>query len=176
MRIALGADHAGYSLKRTLAEFVRGLGHEVLDVGTYKLTPRDDYVDYAVAVGRSVASGNARRGIVLCGSGVGATIAANKLKGIRACVCHDAYSARQGVEHDDVNVLVLGARVIGPALAETLVATFLSAVFTSEDRHVRRLNKVNLLDAVRKQVDANGSKAGWKQIEAKEWKERTCPR
>ncbi len=155
MRIALGADHAGYSLKRTLAGFVRGLGHEVLDLGTYKLTPRDDYVDYAVAVGRCVASGKAQRGVVLCGSGVGATIAANKLAGIRACVCHDAYSARQGVEHDDVNVLVLGARVIGPALAETLVVTFLSAVFTAEERHVRRLGRVSILDAAHRQGDVD---------------------
>ncbi len=155
MKIALGADHAGYVLKRALAEVVRGLGHEVLDLGAYEFGPRDDYVDYAVAVGRCVASGDAQRGIVLCGSGVGATVAANKLKGIRACVCHDAYSARQGVEHDDVNVLVLGGRVVGPALAETLVVTFLGAVFTAEDRHLRRLAKLNLLDAPRKQVDVD---------------------
>lgn len=146
MRVAAGADHAGFALKDRLAEWLRKQGHEVIDLGTHSTEPVD-YPDYAEAVGRAVLDGHAERGLIVCGSGVGACIAANKLPGIRAGLCHDTYSAAQGVLHDDVNVLVLGARVIGPALAEALVTAFLAARFTNAERHVRRLNKIKALEA-----------------------------
>ena len=146
MRVAVAADHAGVGLKQHLAEWLQGQGHEVLDFGTHSTEPVD-YPDYAEAVGQAVLDGRAERGIIVCGSGVGACIAANKLPGIRAGLCHDTYSAAQGVLHDDVNVLVLGARVIGPALAEALVTSFLAARFTNAERHVRRLNKIKALEA-----------------------------
>ena len=145
MRIALGADHAGYDLKQLLARELAAAGHDVLDLGTDSEAPVD-YPDFAEAVDRAVLDRRVDRGIVICGSGVGASVAANKLPGIRAAVCHDTYSAAQGVEHDDINVLVLGARVIGPALAEVLVRAFLGAKFTNEERHVRRLAKVKALE------------------------------
>jgi ribose 5-phosphate isomerase B len=145
VRIAVGSDHAGFALKQETAERLRREGHEVLDVGTHTPEPCD-YPDFAEALGRALLDGRAERGVLLCGSGVGASVAANKLAGIRAAVCHDAYSARQGVEHDDLNVLVLGARVIGPALAEELVRAFLGARFTREERHLRRLAKVEALE------------------------------
>jgi ribose 5-phosphate isomerase B len=145
MRVALGADHAGFALKQHLVEVVKGLGHQVLDKGTSDERPVD-YPDYAEAVGVAVRSGEADKGVMICGSGVGAAIAACKLPGVRAAVCHDAYSAHQGVEHDDMNVLVLGARVIGSALAEELVAGFLKAKFSGEPRHQRRLEKVISLE------------------------------
>ena len=141
MRIAIAADHAGFALKLRLVEAVRALDHEALDLGTHDETPVD-YPDYAEAVGRAILSGAAERGVLVCGSGVGAAIAANKLPGVRAGLCHDSYSARQGVEHDDMNVLTLGARVIGEALARDLVGIFLAARFTGEDRHRRRLAKI----------------------------------
>jgi len=146
MRVAIGADHAGFGLKERLTEWLRKQGHEVIDLGTHSTEPVD-YPDYAEAVGRAVLDGRAERGLIVCGSGVGACIAANKLPGIRAGLCHDTYSAAQGVLHDDVNVLVLGARVIGPALAEALVTSFLAARFTNAERHVRRLNKIKALEA-----------------------------
>ncbi len=146
MKIALGTDHAGFALKQSLSAFVKKLGHEVIDVGAHQFDPVDDYVDYAMALCKCVREGNAERGILLCGSGVGATVAANRVPGILACVCHDSYSAHQGVEHDAMNVLVLGGRIIGTALAEDLVASFLNAKFTGEERHVRRLNKVRALE------------------------------
>lgn len=146
MQVAVGADHAGVGLKQHLVEWLRGQGHEVIDLGTHSTEPVD-YPDYAEAVGRAVLDGRAERGLIVCGSGVGACIAANKLPGIRAGLCHDTYSAAQGVLHDDANVLVLGARVIGPALAEALLASFLAARFTHAERHVRRLNKVKALEA-----------------------------
>ena len=141
MRIAIAADHAGFALKLRLAEAVRALDHEALDLGTHDEAPVD-YPDYAEAVGRAILSGAAERAVLVCGSGVGAAIAANKLPGVRAGLCHDSYSARQGVEHDDMNVLTLGARVIGEALARDLVGIFLAARFTGEDRHRRRLAKI----------------------------------
>ncbi len=147
MRIAIGADHAGFELKESAREFLRQLGHEVLDLGAHSSTIPDDYPDYAEAVGRTVLDGRAERGIVICGSGVGASVAANKLPGIRAGLCHDTYSAHQGVEHDDMNVLVLGSRVIGSELAHELVRSFLAARFSNEERHVRRLAKVRALEA-----------------------------
>jgi RpiB/LacA/LacB family sugar-phosphate isomerase len=145
MHIVLGADHAAVQLKALLVEFVGELGHEVVDVGTFDESPVD-YPDIAVAVATAINEGRAERGILLCGSGVGASVAANKIPGIRAGLCHDTYSAHQGVEHDNANVLVLGARVIGTELARELVAAFLAAEFSNEVRHQRRLEKVNALD------------------------------
>ena len=147
MRVALGADHAGVSLKQHLAAWLPGCRvTRSIDLGTHSTEPVD-YPDYAEAVGRAVLDGRADRGLIVCGSGVGACIAANKLPGIRAGLCHDTYSAAQGVLHDDANVLVLGARVIGPALAEALVTAFLGARFTNAERHVRRLAKMRALEA-----------------------------
>ena len=145
MRIAIASDHAGFKLKQELVEYLEKLGHTVVDLGTDSETPVD-YPKYAVALGNAVLGRTAERGILICGSGVGASVAANKLKGIRAGICHDTYSAHQGVEHDDMNVLVLGARVIGPALACELVVAFLHATFSGEERHVRRLNEVKALE------------------------------
>lgn len=145
MRIAIGADHAGFALKELLAAYLRHHGHELIDQGTDSDAPVD-YPDYAEAVGRAVLAGQAERGLVICGSGVGASVSANKLPGIRAGLCHDTYSARQGVEHDAMNVLVLGARVIGVELARALVDSFLGAQFTGEERHRRRLEKIHALE------------------------------
>lgn len=146
MRIAVGSDHAGYPLKEHLASWLAESGHAVYDLGTHTTDPVD-YPDYAAAVSQAVLDGRADRGIIICGSGAGASIAANKLQGIRAGVAHDVYSAHQMVEHDDVNVLCLGSRVIGQALAEDLVNTFIAAKFSREDRHVRRLDKIRALEA-----------------------------
>ena len=145
MKIAMAADHAGYDLKQHLKAWLTTAGFDVRDLGAFNTEP-SDYPDFAAAVGEAILSKSAERGILICGSGVGASVAANKLRGIRAGLCHDSYSARQGVEHDDMNVLVLGARVIGQALAEDLVENFLSASFSNKDRHVRRLKKVNDLE------------------------------
>ncbi|HEU5249398.1 MAG TPA: ribose 5-phosphate isomerase B [Thermoanaerobaculia bacterium] len=142
MRIAVGCDHAGFPLKASVIELLQRLGHSVEDVGTDSTEPVD-YPDFARAVATSVASGRSERGIVLCGSGVGASVAATKVPGVRASMCHDTFSARQGVEDDDMNVLCLGARVIGPALAEELVRAFVNAKFSGAERHIRRLEKVN---------------------------------
>ena len=146
MRIAIGADHAGYELKQIVAAYVARLEHDVIDLGTASPTTPVDYPDFAEAVGLAVREQRADRGIVICGSGVGASVAANKLDGIRAAVCHDTYSAHQGVEHDDMNVLVLGARIIGNELARELVKAFLGTTFSNEERHVRRLAKVEMLE------------------------------
>ncbi len=145
MRVALGSDHAGFELKQEIADYVRGLGHEVVDVGTNDREPVD-YPDYAQAVANVLSQGRADRGILICGSGVGASITANKVAGIRAGLCHDTYSTHQGVEHDDMNVLVMGARVIGSALAKELVRTYLQARFTAEERHLRRLRKIQKIE------------------------------
>lgn len=141
MIIALGSDHAGFELKQDLLAQVRELGLEVIDCGTDSTAPVD-YPDFARKVGEAVASGQAERGVLICGSGAGASIAANKIRGIRAALAHDHYTAHQSVEHDDANVLVMGSRVIGLAVARELVQAFLGAQFTHEERHVRRLNKV----------------------------------
>jgi ribose 5-phosphate isomerase B len=141
MRVVLGSDHAGFVLKQHLLDEVRKLGHEALDVGTHGPEPVD-YPDFALAVADAIRSGKADRGILLCGSGVGASVALNKVPGMRGAVCHDTYSAHQGVEHDDMNVLVLGARIVGQALADELVVAFLRALFSGEARHVRRLSKM----------------------------------
>jgi ribose 5-phosphate isomerase B len=146
MRVVLGSDHAGYELKQQLIDSVRELGHDVLDVGTHS-TASVDYPDFSEAVGRAVIEKKADRGILICGSGIGSVISVNKMPGIRAGVCHDCYSAHQGVEHDDMNVLVLGSRIIGIALAQDLVKVFLGAKFSEEDRHRRRLDKVKTLEA-----------------------------
>ena len=145
MRIVVGSDHAGFTLKLEMAEVLRQAGHEVIDVGTHSTEPVD-YPDSAAAVGRAVIDGRAERGVLICGSGVGASVAANKIKGVRAAICHDAYSAHQGVEHDDMNVLVLGGRIVGPALAGELVLAFVSGRYTGEERHARRLAKVLALE------------------------------
>ena len=133
-------------MKVAMAEFLRSLGHEVLDVGAFDEKP-SDYPDFAEKVGAAVLDGRSERGVLICGSGVGVSVAANKIPGIRAGMCHDTYSAHQGVEHDDINVLVMGSRVIGPALAQDLVKAFLGAKFTGEERHVRRLGKVKAIEA-----------------------------
>jgi ribose 5-phosphate isomerase B len=146
MRIAVATDHAGFPLKQPIIDELRQLGHDTLDLGTNSEAPVD-YPDYAEAAGNAVRSGRADRSVLICGSGVGASVAANKVPGIRAAVCHDTYSAHQGVEHDDMNVLTLGARVIGPALALELVAAFVGARFSGEERHVRRLDKVLAIEA-----------------------------
>ena len=140
--VTVGADHGGLSLKTDLIPWLESLGYQVTDVGAYSLDPADDYPDFAERVARVVTSDQAGRGILICGSGVGACIAANKVTGIRACLCHDIYSAHQGVEHDNMNILCLGARVVGIELAKDLVAAFLNAGFTGEERHRRRLDKV----------------------------------
>ncbi|PYP87655.1 MAG: ribose 5-phosphate isomerase B [Candidatus Angelobacter sp. Gp1-AA117] len=141
MRITLGSDHAGFELKKILSRHLEQNGHQVTDVGTNSTDPVD-YPDYAEAIARTLLHGESERGILICGSGVGASVAANKIPGIRAGLCHDGYSAHQGVEHDDVNVLVLGARIIGTELAKDLSLTFLNARYTDEERHRRRLAKI----------------------------------
>lgn len=146
MRIAIGSDHAGFPLKDHLASSLAAAGHAVTDLGTHSTDPVD-YPDFAAKVARAVAAETVDRGIVVCGSGAGACIAANKVKGVRAMVAHDTYTAHQGVEHDDANVLCLGSRVVGEAVADELVDAFLGADFTGEERHVRRLRKVLALEA-----------------------------
>ena len=142
MRIAVAADHAGYDLKEIVAEHLLSRGHEVLNLGVNTAAVPSDYPDAATAVAEALRNGKAERGVLMCGSGVGVSVAANKYPGIRAAVCHDTYSAHQGVEHDQMNVLVLGGRIIGEALARDLVDAFVGAQFSDEERHVRRLNKV----------------------------------
>ena len=142
MRLAIGADHGGFELKGELAAQLRTAGHDVVDVGAHACDAQDDYPDFARPVAEAVASGRVERGIIVCGSGVGACVAANKIRGVRAGLCHDTYSAHQGVEHDDMNVLCLGARVVGVELAREIVAAFVGAKFSGEERHVRRLSKV----------------------------------
>ena len=145
MRVVIGSDHAGFELKQEIIARLGELGHEALDVGTNG-PEAVDYPDFAEAVALAVIDGKADRGILLCGSGVGASVSANKIPGIRAAVCHDSYSAHQGVEHDDMNVLVLGARIVASSLAKDLVQIFLAAEFTGEERHLRRLNKLKALE------------------------------
>lgn len=147
MKLAIAADHAGFPLKETLADLLRAQGHDVLDLGTDSAARAVDYPDFAEAVARAVVAGEVERGIVVCGSGVGASIAANKVPGIYAALCHDTYSAHQGVEHDNMNVICFGSRVIGTALAQELVVAFLNATFEShEERHVRRHGKVKAIE------------------------------
>ena len=145
MRIAIGSDHAGFDLKEEAKAFLLEENHEVLDVGTYSKAPVD-YPDYAEAVATALREYRAERGIILCGSGVGASMAANRMPGIRAGLCHDTYSAHQGVEHDDMNVLVLGGRIVGTALAQELVWAFVGAQWSGDERHLRRLEKVKAIE------------------------------
>jgi len=142
MKIGLGADHAGFELKEFLGKRIVALGHELVDLGACEYDALDDYPDFAERVANAVASGSVDRGVLVCGSGIGASIAANKVVGVRAGVCTETYSAHQGVEHDDVNVLVVGSRVIGIEVANEILASFLNAKFSGEERHQRRLNKV----------------------------------
>ena len=147
MRIVLGADHAGLDLKNQVSAFVTALGHDVDDQGAYEADPLDDYPDFAEKVGNVLRRGGADRGILICGSGVGVSVAANKMAGVRAGLCHDTYSAHQGVEHDDMNVLVVGARIVGAALVDEIVKAYLGANFSHETRHQRRLDKVLAIEA-----------------------------
>lgn len=162
MAVALGADHAGYELKSKLLPWLKEQGFEVIDKGASSLDPLDDYPDFAGPVAQAVASGKARRGIVVCGSGVGAVIAANKIPGARASTCHDTYSAGQGVEHDDMNVLCLGARIIGEELARNLITAFLNAQFIAEGKYLRRLDKVIALErhALKTEENQEGDSRG----------------
>lgn len=145
MKIVIGSDHAGVELKRNLMDYLTHQGHDVMNVGSDSLDPVN-YPDYAEKVGHAVLSGEAERGLLICGSGVGASVAVNKIPGVRGGLCHDVYSAHQGVEHDNMNVLVLGSRVIGPETAKELAHAYLSANFTGEERHVRRLAKIEKLE------------------------------
>ena len=142
LAVAMGADHAGFHLKEQLVVWVKTLGHHPIDVGAHTVDPNDDFPDFALEVSKRITEGQATKGIVLCGSGVGASIVSNKIPGIRAAMCHDTYSAHQGVEHDDMNVLCLGARIIGVELAKELVSSFLNSNFINETKYKRRLNKV----------------------------------
>ena len=150
MRVAVGFDHRGVKLRERLLEVVAALGHEAVDLGTDKPEPRIDYPDKAREIGEAIRSGEAERAVFVCGSGVGASVAANKLPGIRAAICHDIYSAHQGVEHDDMNVLCLGSEVVGPSLARELVGAFLNATFNGGDRYAARLAKVAEMERVMK--------------------------
>ena len=147
MRLALGADHNGYELKGILIPWLQDLGHDIVDRGAHLLDPGDDYPDFSTAVAEAIISGNAERGILICGSGVGACITANKVTGIRACLCHDTYTSRQGVEHDGMNVVCIGARVIGEEVAREVLRSFLAAAFIPEERFQRRLNKLLEVEA-----------------------------
>ena len=147
MKVAVAADHAGSILLTSVLEELRRLGHEALDLGTHDATTPDDYPDRAAELAAALASGRAERGILICGSGVGASVAANKVRGIRAALCHDTYSAHQGVEHDQMNVLCLGARVVGEALALELLRAFLAAQISREPRHLRRVEKIAAMES-----------------------------
>lgn len=147
MLLAIGCDHAGFDLKQALMPRLRALGHELIDVGAYDSGQPDDYPDFAEKLAAPLLGGEAERGLLICGSGVGVSVAANKIPGIRAGLCHDTYSAHQGVEHDDMNVLVLGSRVIGPELAYDLARTFLNSKFSGEERHQRRLEKIHDIES-----------------------------
>jgi ribose 5-phosphate isomerase B len=148
MKLVIASDHAGFELKEEVRAYLTRAGHEILDLGAYKVEPQDDYPDFAERVGDALITGEAPRGILICGSGVGVSVAANKMPGIRAGMCHDTYSAHQGVEHDDMNVLVLGARIVGPSLAYELVDAFIRAKFISnEPRFTRRFKKVLAIEA-----------------------------
>ncbi len=146
MKVAIGGDHAGFELKRILGQQLVKAGYEVKDFGTDTAAHPSDYPDFAKAVGESVAKGEVEKGVLVCGSGVGVSVAANKIFGVRAGLCHDTYSAHQGVEHDDMNVLCLGSRIVGPALAGEIVTAFMGARFSNEERHLRRLEKTKAIE------------------------------
>ncbi len=147
MKVAIAGDHAGFDLKQTLLPFLTKNGFEVIDLGTNTADTPSDYPDFAQAVGQAINSGQVERGVLVCGSGVGVSVAANKIHGIYAGLCHDTYSAHQGVEHDNMNVICIGARVIGVELAREIVKAFLNAQFTNEERHVRRMGKVKAIES-----------------------------
>ena len=146
MKLAIGADHAGFDLKSQIVPWLESSGHEVVDVGAHSLDPSDDYPDFAAAVAHTVNDGQAERGLMLCGSGVGASIATSKVSGIRSCLCHDTYTARQGVEHNNMNVLCLGGRVIGIETAKEVITAFIEAEFAPSDRFQRRIDKVSAIE------------------------------
>ena len=150
MLIGIATDHGGFGLKEELLTQLRGAGHEVVDFGAHTLNHDDDYPDFVVPLARAVAEGEVDRGLAICGSGVGASVCANKIKGVRACLIHDHFSARQGVEDDHMNILCMGGRTVGPAVAWDLVKTFLTAEFSQAERHLRRLGKVASLEAGKK--------------------------
>ncbi len=147
LRVALGADHGGFSLKTELLPWLKDQGYEVMDIGAHAFDSTDDYPDFSRKVAQAITEEEANRGIIICGSGVGACIAANKVPGVRAGICHDTYSAHQGVEHDDMNILCLGARIIGIEVAKEIVSAFLGASFSKEERHRRRLQKILAVEA-----------------------------
>jgi ribose 5-phosphate isomerase B len=146
MKIILGADHGGFELKEQIKNILLNEGYEIEDAGNLIYDAKDDYPDFAIAVAKKIANNEAEKGIIICGSGVGASIAANKIKGVRACVCHDTYSAKQGVTHDNMNVLCLGGRIVGVEVAKELALGFAGSVFSNEERHKRRLAKVLALE------------------------------
>ncbi len=150
MRVGIATDHGGFGLKEELVAHLRKAGHKVKDFGAYQLDSADDYPDFVVPLAKAVVAGDVDRGVAICGSGVGASVCANKVKGVRACLIHDHFSARQGVEDDHMNILCMGGRTVGPAVAWDLVQTFLKSRFSKEPRHLRRLGKVNALEAKRK--------------------------
>lgn len=147
MNIAIGSDHAGFQLKTTVVNWLKQLGYRINDMGAHELDPNDDYPDFAESVALEITAGRSNRGIIICGSGVGASITANKIPGIRAGMCHDSYSAHQGVEHDDMNILCIGSRVVGEEVVRELILPFLKAKFTGEERHVRRLDKLMSIES-----------------------------
>ena len=149
MKLAIGADHAGLDMKSQIIPWLQQAGHEVVDVGAHTLDPADDFPDFAAAVGQTLCVGEAERGVMICGSGVGATIASNKVSGVRAALCHDTYTARQGVEHNDMNVLCMGGRVIGIETAKEVISAFIGASFTPEERFLRRIDKVDKIERTR---------------------------
>ncbi|HAA96079.1 MAG: ribose 5-phosphate isomerase B [SAR202 cluster bacterium] len=146
MKVAIGADHAGFELKNEIVAWLESAGHQINDLGAHAMDPDDDYPDFAAAVANDVCSGDSERGVIICGSGVGACITANKVKGIRACLCHDTYTAHQGVEHDAMNVVCIGGRVIGIELAKAVLEAFLGASFIPEPRFQRRLDKLTRVE------------------------------
>ena len=150
MRVGIATDHGGFELKEELVSHLRGAGHDVVDFGAYSINPDDDYPDFVIPLARAVSAGHVERGLAVCGSGVGACVCANKIPGVRAGLVQDHYSAHQGVEHDDMNILCMGGRVVGPLVAEDLVDTFLGAEFSRGERHVRRLHKIAELEVVTK--------------------------
>jgi ribose 5-phosphate isomerase B len=160
MRIGIAADHEGFSLKEQLTTALHAAGHESIDFGAHELIPKDDYPDYVVPLAKAVAGGGVERGIAICGSGVGVCVAANKVHGVRAGLCHDHFSAHQGVEDDDMNVLCLGGGVVGPAVAWDLVQTFLAAHFVEAERHLRRLTKVAALEVKQENADPSQTRVG----------------
>lgn len=148
MKVAIACDHGGYPLKDCLKKMIEQLGHEIVDLGAHEYVKTDDYPDFARYIAQAIEHKHVQRGVLLCGSGVGASIVANKLRGVRAAVCHDTYSAHQGVEHDDMNVLCLGSRIVGDQLAQELVTAFLQAKFSGEERHKRRLEKMRAIESM----------------------------